>query len=115
MKGELITPINTKPGTKSILLTEGIVSRKLGTFAWFNRCVTLEAFRINTIGTGLPQISTMTDIECSLLFVSIGGADQRALGIVRVLGDNIDHPIDSISSPQRTTGTTNDFNTVNIF
>src|SRR6266849_7736303 len=80
---------------------------------WMELGTSCESFAINAIVKFRAVSASMPEIEEALL-VSTAGGDDHTVGVLRALGDNIDHAINGVRSPDRCARTADDFYPVHI-
>src|ERR1041385_5344651 len=64
---------------------------------------------------GIAEFATITDACETALFSARAAAQEGALSIFGAAGHNIDDAVDGIGSPERSAGTANDFDSVDVF
>src|SRR6266852_4137053 len=77
------------------------------------RGASVESFSIHTIIKVRAVSAPIAEIE-EALFISTAGGDQPTAGVLRFLGDDIDHAVDGVRSPDGCARTTDDFDPVHI-
>src|SRR5579872_6529592 len=80
---------------------------------WMELRTSCESFAINAIIKVRTVSASMPEIEEALL-VSTAGGDELTVGVFRALGNNIDHAINGVRSPDRCARTSDDFYPVYI-
>src|SRR5260370_8208936 len=79
--------------------------------------------KLGTVGEGLAVYTvievmvvpaTVAEIDKALIDISAAGRYEHSTRIFGVFGDDIDHSVDSVCSPNRTARATDDFDPLNI-
>src|SRR2546430_10448939 len=73
-----------------------------------------EGFSINPVIKVVAVPSSVPEINESLIEISASGRYQRPIRLFRAPGDDVDDSIDSVCSPDRAAGSSDDFNPFNV-
>src|SRR5260370_27772014 len=68
-----------------------------------------EGLPVYTVVKTLAVASAVPEIDKALIEISAAGGYQRSMGLLGSFVDDVDHPVDSICSPDGTAGASNDF------
>ena len=74
-----------------------------------------ESLPVYTVVKTLAVARTVPEIDEALIDISAAGGYQRSMGLLSPFGDDIDHRVDGICSPDGTAGASNDFDPFDIF
>src|SRR5260370_18184384 len=74
-----------------------------------------ESLPVYTVVKTLAVARTVPEIDEALIDISAAGGCQHSMGLLSPFGDDIDHRVDGIRSPDGTAGASNDFDPVDIF
>src|ERR1700676_326166 len=74
----------------------------------------IEVFSINSVGSVPADFVAIASSHCATFFVAAACGHDTALRSFGFLGDDVNYAVHSIRSPQRCSGSTNDFNAVDI-
>ena len=77
--------------------------------------IPVKIFSIDAIIKVLVRFSSDAHGAKPSLFGSPAGGDEDPLRVFGALGDNINHSIECVSAPKSSTGTTDDFNAIDVF
>src|ERR1051326_5889013 len=80
---------------------------------WMELGTSREGFAIHTVVKVRAVSGSIPEIEETLL-VSPAGGNQPTVGVSRVLGNDIDHAVDGVRSPDRSARTTDDLDPLHI-
>src|SRR5712692_5904788 len=73
-----------------------------------------EALTVHTVVEVLAVPGSVPETEGALVDVSAAAGHERSVGVFGVLGDDVDHSVDSVRSPDGATGTADHFDPVDV-
>src|SRR5258707_530277 len=73
-----------------------------------------EGHSINTVVDVSPKFPSLPKFTCALIDVAAANGNQCSLGVFGILGDDVDHPVHGIRSPDGSPWSTNDFDALHV-